>query len=131
MDDPNALFLYWGKVKTAKGYVVYRYDSETQKYRKVATLKGKSNRTWVDRSASEGKTYRYKVAYYTRKKSGKINVGKMSYNVSGITQHETCENVYKITVDKTKLSGKVGKTAKLTATLMTAQDKTALSSSVR
>jgi hypothetical protein len=130
MADPNKLLLYWGKVKRAKGYIIYKYDSGSGKYKKIARTEGKENRAWVDISVAAGKTYHYKVASYTKKTD--INrASRMSYTVSGVTQHTKYENVHKISLSKTVLKGKAGKSAKLTATLTTVKGKKVISKSVR
>jgi hypothetical protein len=130
MTDPNKLLVYWGKVKKADGYIVYRFDPQTKKYRQIAYLKGRGNRAYVDTKTEAGKSYAYKVAYYTIKKNGNKKIAKKSYKVTGITEHAAIENVYSISLNRDRLSGKKGKSAKLTATLVTAKGKAALSSSV-
>jgi len=82
MTDPNKLFVYWGEVKNAMGYVVYRYDPDAERYKEITTIRGKSNRMWVDDSVTAGKSYSYKVAYYTFSVFGEMNVRKRSYSVT-------------------------------------------------
>ena len=60
----NSITLKWGKVKSADGYRVYRYDSKTKKWKKLATVKnGKTS--YVDKKSLKSKTtYKYKVKAY-------------------------------------------------------------------
>ena len=128
--DPDTLLLYWGKVKKAKGYRIYRYSPTTQKYKKIATISGKANRAWVDKGLTAGKVYRYKVSYYTLKGEKKIE-SKKSYWVKAVTQDDLWENVTRVAVNKSKITGKKGKTVKLKATLITVPGKKVLDSTIR
>lgn len=60
----NSITLKWGKVKSADGYRVYRYDSKTKKWKTLATVKnGKTS--YVDKKSLRSKTtYKYKVKAY-------------------------------------------------------------------
>lgn len=60
----NSITLKWGKVKSADGYRIYRYDSKTKKWTKLATVKnGKTS--YVDKKSLKSKTtYKYKVKAY-------------------------------------------------------------------
>lgn len=60
----NSITLKWGKVKSADGYRVYRYDSKTKKWKTLATVKnGKTS--YVDKKSLKSKTtYKYKVKAY-------------------------------------------------------------------
>lgn len=60
----NSITLKWGKVKSADGYRVYRYDSKTKKWKKLATVKnGKTS--YVDKKSLKSKTtYKCKVKAY-------------------------------------------------------------------
>ena len=72
----------WGKVTGASGYYVYRktYNTKTKKWSgwtKIATAKGKSKVSYLDKSAKKGTNYKYTViAYYSSYKS--------YYNTSGL-----------------------------------------------
>lgn len=50
--------LYWGQVKKANSYRVYRSDSKNGKYKKIATT---NKLTFTDKKANTKKTYYYKV----------------------------------------------------------------------
>jgi hypothetical protein len=130
MADPNQILVYWGKMKKAAGYVVYRYDPSEKKYRKISTRTGRSNRVYTDTNVVAGTVYKYKVAALTGNKTKK-KVGNKSYAVSAVTLHPKYENVFKIALNKVSLKGKKGGSATLRATLTTEQGKTVLSSGVR
>ncbi len=55
----------WNKVSGASGYYVYRKTGSGD-YKKIATVKGNSKVSYLDKSAKKGKTYTYTVkAYYS------------------------------------------------------------------
>ena len=55
----------WNKVSGASGYYVYRKTGSGD-YEKIATVKGGSKVSYVDKKAKKGKTYYYTVkAYYS------------------------------------------------------------------
>ncbi len=54
----------WNKVKGASGYYVYR-KTGSGNYEKIATVKGSTKVSYLDKKAKKGKTYTYTVkAYY-------------------------------------------------------------------
>lgn len=60
----------WNKVSGASGYYVYRKTGSGE-YKKIATVKGNSKVSYLDKSAKKGKTYYYTVrAYYGSYTSG-------------------------------------------------------------
>ncbi|MBR3785762.1 MAG: hypothetical protein IKJ77_05100 [Firmicutes bacterium] len=58
----------WKKTK-GNGYYVYRATKKDGKYKKVATIKGNKNVSYVDKDVVKGKNYYYKVKPYSTKKS--------------------------------------------------------------
>ncbi len=67
----------WGTVKGASGYYVYRKTADGS-YKKIATVKGQSKKTYLDKSAKKGRTYTYKVkAYYSKTTSAYSNAKKI------------------------------------------------------
>lgn len=56
--------LKWNKVARASGYKVYRYNSKTKKYEKIATIKGNTKFTYKDQKQKKGTTCKYKVRAY-------------------------------------------------------------------
>lgn len=63
----------WETVKGASGYYVYRKEGDGS-YKKLATVKGVSKYSYLDKSAKKGRTYTYKVkAYYSKTTSAYSN----------------------------------------------------------
>ncbi len=71
----SGITLKWSKVTGASGYIVYR--KTTGGWSKIATVKGNSKISYLDKSAKKGVTYKYTVkAYYSSSTS--------YYNTKGI-----------------------------------------------
>lgn len=67
----------WETVKGASGYQVFRKEG-SGKYKKIATVKGGTKKSYLDKSAKKGKTYTYKVkAYYSKTTSAYSNAKKV------------------------------------------------------
>lgn len=60
----SSIKLTWTKVSRAAGYQIYRLNSTTGKYEKVATVKGSATVAYTDTGLSSGKEYTYKVRAY-------------------------------------------------------------------
>ena len=60
----SAVTLSWGKVARSSGYAVYRYDSKTKKYVRIATVKSGKTVTYKDAKLKKGSTKHYKVRAY-------------------------------------------------------------------
>lgn len=56
--------LKWSKVGGATGYKLYRYNSGTKKYEKIATIKNNSTFSYADKKRKKGKQYSYKIRAY-------------------------------------------------------------------
>ena len=56
----------WSVVKGATGYQVFRLNSKTGKYEKIADVKGGTNVTYKDGKRKKGTTETYKVRAYKR-----------------------------------------------------------------
>ena len=68
----------WETVKGASGYYVYRKEG-SGKYKKISTVKGRTKKSYLDKSAKKGKTYTYKVkAYYSKTTSAYSNAKKVT-----------------------------------------------------
>ena len=68
LSSSNAIRLSWSKTAGATGYIVYR-KAAGESWIRVASISGKANVTYVDRSAEDGIRYQYKVKAY-RVRSG-------------------------------------------------------------
>ncbi|MCR5430492.1 MAG: family 16 glycosylhydrolase [Eubacterium sp.] len=93
----NSAKLVWSKAKGAKGYYIYRSESKSGKYKKVASSK-KTN--YTNKGLALGKYYYYKVIAYGNKK-----IKSESY--SNIAQAKTWKLVWQdefngTALDKTK-----------------------------
>ena len=60
----SAVTLSWGKVARSSGYAVYRYDSKTKKYVRIATVKSGKTVSYKDVKLKKGSTQHYKVRAY-------------------------------------------------------------------
>ena len=82
----NSITLKWGKVKSADGYRVYKYDSKTKKWKTLATVKnGKTS--YVDKKSLKSKTtYKYKVKAYHKwgPDYNKVNVWGLASAVKSV-----------------------------------------------
>jgi len=68
----------WETVKGASGYYVYRKEADGS-YKKLATVKGGTKYSYLDKSAKKGRTYTYKVkAYYSKTTSAYSNAKKVT-----------------------------------------------------
>jgi len=126
----DAIMLTWAKVKAAKGYNVYRYDSQKKAFRKVKTINGKEYVMYVDRGLSLNTAYRYKVRPFALDK-GKKKAGKASYYVRSVTQSSTRANAAGVTASKKSVKGKAGTKLTLTAKVTAAPGMKLFDSSVR
>ena len=60
----SAVTLTWSKVASAGGYRIYRYNSKTKKYEKIATVKGNKTFSYKNTKLKKGSTMKYKVRAY-------------------------------------------------------------------
>lgn len=60
----STVTLTWSKVARAGGYRIYRYNSKTKKYEKIATVKGNKTFSYKDTKLKKGLTMKYKVRAY-------------------------------------------------------------------
>lgn len=81
----KSISLSWNKVSRCSGYLVYRYDKETDSYEKIATVKGTKNLTYTDTGLKKNKKYQYKVCAY-KKVDDKVYKGNMSEEISSKTK---------------------------------------------
>lgn len=79
-----AVTLKWDKTSNVTGYQIYRYNSKTKKYDKIAVIKNNKTFSYKDSKLKKGTASQYKVRAYK------------SYN--GKTYVGTCSDVTKIKV---------------------------------
>ncbi len=73
----DSVTLKWEKAVGADGYAIYRYDSKTNKYKKIKTVKSGKTVKYKVTGLKAGKTYKFKVKAY-RNKNGKTLWGTAS-----------------------------------------------------
>lgn len=76
----SAVTLTWKSVPQASGYQVYRYNSKTGKYVKIATVKGEAKVSYKNAKLKKGSTCKYKVRAY-KTSNGKTYYGAFSATV--------------------------------------------------
>lgn len=81
----KSLTVTWSQISGASGYEVYRCDSSTGTYKRVASVSGGSRLTYVNSGLSLNKTYYYKVRAY-RTANGQKVFGLLSEAKSGRTK---------------------------------------------
>ncbi len=92
------LGLSWKKVSGATQYSIYRYDSESESYKKVAVTEETS---YTDKLTA-GKSYKFRV-HATAKVGSEYYSSEPSY-ITGVTGPKATELTAKITGNKVKLS---------------------------
>lgn len=60
----SSITIKWNKSANVTGYEVYRRNTKTKKYEKIATVKGESKVSYTDKKRKKGVTYSYKVRAY-------------------------------------------------------------------
>ena len=104
--------LSWNKVARASGYQIYRLNPDTEKYEKIATIKGNKTFAYTDSNLSTATEYTYKVrAYLTY--NGTNYYGAYSTITSGITKPAKVKNVT-LTTKSSAITLKWDKTARVT-----------------
>ena len=115
----HSMTVGWAKVEGAAGYEVFfaRCDGKGSKTtKKVKTIKGNKTFTWTKSGLKKGTAYKAYVKAYTMKNGKKTYIGKspvMHAYTSGASKKYT--NAKSITVNKTKVELKKGKTFKIKA----------------
>ena len=106
LTSENGIKLTWNKVSGADGYIVYRYNTSTKKYARIA--KGE-NLAFTDKNLASGTSYKYAIRAY--KAVGEIEVLSLSYpeitavtnpaNVAGFKASAISDSTIKLTWNKT------------------------------
>ena len=60
----------WTKAKGAQGYILYRYDENARKYRKIKTIKNGNVTSYTDKTGKLNKNENYYVRAYCTTKDG-------------------------------------------------------------
>ncbi|MGN0601499.1 MAG: leucine-rich repeat protein, partial [Oscillospiraceae bacterium] len=59
--NASAIKLTWNKTSGANGYIVYRYNTSTKKYSRIAKV---SNLSFIDKNLKSGTSYKYAIRAY-------------------------------------------------------------------
>jgi hypothetical protein len=98
----------WGKVDKATGYCVYRRKAG-QKWSKIATVKGATKTSWVDKGVKAGQLYYYTVkAYKGKTLSGYTPMGRPVPRLLPPGQVTSKQNWHSIDVKWKKSAGASG-----------------------
>ena len=60
----SAVTIKWSKADGVTGYQIYRLNTKTKKYEKIATVKGEGKISYKNKKLKKGSTYSYKVRAY-------------------------------------------------------------------
>lgn len=128
----KAITLKWKPVKGAAGYVIYRANPGSKKYKKIKTLKNGKKAQWANKKLKTSKTYKYKISVL-KTINGKKQIGAKSYWVSAFTGTKTAKkaNVKSIKVSPSSVSLTLNQKKTLKVKLGTAGGKKPISSSKR
>ena len=110
----SSLVLAWTKVKDAEGYDIFFIECGKESPKKVKTIKGNKKFKWTKKRLKKQIAYKAVVKAYVMKDGTKIYV-KASPVVHAYTSGGTrfFTNAKSVTVKKTSVSLKVGKTYKI------------------
>ncbi|MGN0601519.1 MAG: fibronectin type III domain-containing protein, partial [Oscillospiraceae bacterium] len=104
--NANAIKLVWGKVNNADGYVVYRYNTSTKKWVRIAKT---GSLTFTDKNLNSGTSYKYAIRAY-KTVDGKevlspsyptVTTSTNPANVSGFKVSATSASAIKLAWNKT------------------------------
>ena len=73
----TAIRVRWRADESVDGYIIYRYNRSSKKYKEVKVVKDSSADKWVDRHLKTNTVYQYKVASY-KLMEGKKQVSELS-----------------------------------------------------
>lgn len=116
----KAVTLKWSKVSGADGYMIY--GGKCGKKTSLKKTVGKKTRTWKQKKLKAGTYYKYYVAAYKMVNGKKVIIGQSS-DMHAATTGKGYGYAKKITVNKSTLKLKTGKTAKIKATVKNTSKK--------
>lgn len=76
LESKSSATLTWKYVSGSDGYYIYRSTSKNSGYKKIATIKSKNTKEYLDESITAGTTYYYKVVAYRTFDGKKVNGDK-------------------------------------------------------
>ena len=116
----KAVTLKWSKVSGADGYMIY--GGKCGKKTSLKKTVGKNTRTWKQKKLKAGTYYKYYVVAYKVVNGKKMIIGQSS-DMHAATTGKGYGYAKKITVNKSTLKLKTGKTAKIKATVKNTSKK--------
>ena len=116
----KAVTLKWSKVSGADGYMIY--GGKCGKKTSLKKTVGKKTRTWKQKKLKAGTYYKYYVAAYKMVNGKKVIIGQSS-DMHAATTGKGYGYAKKVTVNKSTLKLKTGKTAKIKATVKNTSKK--------
>lgn len=101
INNDKEMLLTWMKVKKANSYIVYKYDNEKNKYKKVVTLNGNDNNCYSE-PIINNEIYRYKVVAKKKKNGKGKRVCNVSYEVWAVPEQNEKSNATAVTLKNYK-----------------------------
>ena len=80
----TAIRLRWKEDSNVDGYIIYRYNRTSKKYKTIKVIKDATANKWVDQDLKTNTVYKYKIASY-KMVNGKKQVSTLSEWVSAKT----------------------------------------------
>ena len=124
----NTSKLTWNQIKNADGYLVYGAKCDTAKksykVKLLKNIKDGSKLTYTQKNLKTNQWYKYFVVAYKTVDGKRVELAR-SYVVRAYTASKASKyaNPTKVTVKKTSVSVKAGKTSQITATLVLPKGK--------
>lgn len=98
----NSLTLSWNKLDDVTGYKIYKYDSKSENYEYLKTIKGASTTSFTDSNLTDATVYKYKVRGYKTVDGNAYN-GFISNSFAESTKVKTVSNLNLKTRNATSL----------------------------
>ena len=98
----NSLTLSWNKLDDVTGYKIYKYDSKSEDYEYLKTIKGASTTSFTDSNLTDATVYKYKVRGYKTVDGNAYN-GFISNSFAESTKVKTVSNLNLKTRNATSL----------------------------
>lgn len=98
----NSLTLSWNKLDDVTGYKIYKYDSKSEDYEYLKTIKGASTTSFTDSNLTDATVYKYKVRGYKTVNGNAYN-GFISNSFAESTKVKTVSNLNLKTRNATSL----------------------------
>ena len=98
----NSLTSSWNKLDDVTGYKIYKYDSKSEDYEYLKTIKGASTTSFTDSNLTDATVYKYKVRGYKTVDGNAYN-GFISNSFAESTKVKTVSNLNLKTRNTTSL----------------------------